>query len=159
MEILIKNETLTLAYNADDREYVCDLAKIKPGYYVCVNLCTQARFKGEFRLDEAEKKGDPSAGRKVLISGKKTDENVDFHVIDPDPSAALYDTEDLRLHLQVDIPDPNVRLHCFAPDAVEVKDTVHGKEVGVTYLFCFEDWKDNDFNDFVFTISAWLKKG
>lgn len=159
MEILLQNETVTLTYNADDKEYVCDLAKIKPGYYVCVNLCTQARFQGEFWLDEAAKKGDSSAGRKRLISGKKTDGNVDFHVIDANPPAAYYDTEDLRLHLRVDIPDENIRLRCFAPEAVKVKDTVYGREVGVTYLFCFEDWKDNDFNDFVFTVSAWLKKG
>lgn len=46
METLFKTEGLTVTYNADDREYVCDLSAIPSGYYVCVNLCTQARFTG-----------------------------------------------------------------------------------------------------------------
>lgn len=81
METLLKTEGLTVVYNADDREYVCDLSAIPSGYYVCVNLCTQARYTGKFWLDEEMKKGDPSMGRYVLMGGRKTDENVDFHVI------------------------------------------------------------------------------
>jgi len=158
MEILMQTERGTLTYNADDREYVFTLTNIKQGYYVCVNLCTQARFAGRFWLDEAAQKGNPSAGRKTLIAGEKKDSTVDFHVINANPTAAYYDTEDLRLHLVVDIPKPDVRLHCF-DQFVAVRDTVHAKDVGDTYLLCFEDWTDYDYNDFVFTISAWKKKG
>lgn len=57
METLLKTEGLTVVYNADDREYVCDLSAIPSGYYVCVNLCTQARYTGKFWLDEEMKKG------------------------------------------------------------------------------------------------------
>lgn len=162
METLLKTEGLTVTYNADDREYVCDLSAIPSGYYVCVNLCTQARFTGEFRLDAAKEKGRPEAGRKVLISGKKTDGIVDFHVIpcDDNKSAEYYDTEELRLHLRVDIPEGNdVSLRCCQSKPIEVNDTVYDREVGVAYLLCFEDWTDNDYNDFVFTVTAWLKKG
>ena len=42
---------------------------------------------------------------------------------------------------------------------MKVKDTVYDREVGVAYLLCFEDWTDNDYNDFVFNITACLKKG
>lgn len=159
METLLKTEGLTVVYNADDREYVCDLSAIPSGYYVCVNLCTQARYTGKFWLDEEMKKGDPSMGRYVLMGGRKTDENVDFHVIDCNPPAQYYNTENLRLHLQVDIPEENLRLHCCKSDPIKINDTVHGREAGVGYLLCFEDWTDNDYNDFVFTITAWIKKG
>lgn len=158
METLMNTETGTLTYNADDREYVFTLSNIKEGYYVCVNLCTQARFTGRFWLDEAAEKGNAAAGRKTLIKGEKRDSSVDFHTIKAEPDAVYYDTEDLRLHLVVDIPDPDVRLHCF-PQPVTVRDTVNSKDIGDTYLLCFEDWTDNDYNDFVFTISAWKKKG
>ena len=159
METLLKTEGLTVTYNADDREYTCDLSAIPSGYYVCVNLCTQAQFTGEFRLDEAAETGNPSAGRKVLISGKKTDNNTNFHVINANPVSEYFDTEELRLHLRVDIPNQAVHLRCSASNPVDVKDTVYDREVGIAYLFCFEDWTDNDYNDFVFTVSAWAKKG
>lgn len=155
METLLKTEGLTVTYNADDREYVCDLSAIPSGYYVCVNLCTQAKYTGKFYLDEAGLNGN----RNKLISGEKTDNNVDFHVISCDPSAAYFNTKDLRLHLKVNIPDNKLRLHCCKSDPIKIKDTVYGREVGVGYLLCFEDWTDNDYNDFVFTITAWLKKG
>lgn len=51
METLLKTEGLTVTYNKDNKEYTCDLEAIPAGYYVCVNLCTQARFTGEFKLD------------------------------------------------------------------------------------------------------------
>lgn len=87
---------------------------------------------------------------------------MDFHVIpcDNNKSAEYYDTEELRLHLRVDIPEGNdVSLRCCQSKPIEVNDTVYDREVGVAYLLCFEDWTDNDYNDFVFTVTAWLKKG
>lgn len=155
-KLLLENDHLRMEYDGITKAFIMKLIEIPKGYYVCMTVGTQARYNGNFALTQTINNKSSN-----MLTGAKTDSNVEFQNIplDQNPAAAYYKGEDLTLKLYVDVEQPDEHIKLSGGDNFLVIEDSKKNQVGVVYVLCFEDWNDNDFNDFVFTISAWKEKG
>lgn len=141
-----------LTYSADNKEFVYFFYNIEPNNYITLVCTKQAGYAMDFKLDQ-----NVQGKRETMISGKNNVNNPKFIIVenDQDTQPVKYTGDSLQLRIKAQQGNGSAAELYVSEGYVETKNTrTQNSFKGGTWVLCFEDASDDDFNDLVFTIGV-----